>query len=547
MAEIHVFQVVESMQNNISGRVINAIDLDSNHITSEKLIKSYNIPNYMSFDGEGINLNNSRKRFYSRGDYYGYISNTVSDENCSCKYSSIQLDVPNTFDFSKGITISFYGNCCREIYVKYNFSDATSDFESFEVETSIFHFYPSKRFWNVTTSMEIIFTQTTLPNQFIKVANVKFGEITVLDKLKNIELLEEINVLSDDLPINSLNFSFISKDKLLAKKKSPMNLYSNGEYYGTFYLDEIERTGKEIYEVKSFNCVKKLDESQYKEWFLGITLERFKNDISNISNTRIEIPYNIRAFGNIPVDSCRYAICQFAFANRMMVSSSRSDAILLKPIPQIVSSIIKTSDKRIIGEAKYSKSKTISSSKIKYAISYDVDMLKVDTIQLNNPANERIIYLFEEPVEVLDDQPEGVTIYSHSNNYVDFVSTQENISLNVFKIRYLYNNATITNDLYYGFDSNEKDFSKLDLRGVYFNEEGWGTDQIERKISDIKKYMISDGTISAKIILKGEKVGDLIQIETAFDGIKTGIIKSMSISFGYDDVAEIEVLEWPIG
>ena len=79
------------------------------------------------------------------------------------------------------------------------------------------------------------------------------------------------------------------------------------------------------------------------------------------------------------------------------------------------------------------------------------------------------------------------------------------------------------------------------------DENGAVTQFPEHKANDIKKYMQSGGVIKAKIVLENEKVGDLIQIETAFDGIKTGIITSMAISFGYRDVAEIEVLEWPVG
>ena len=66
----------------------------------------------------------------------------------------------------------------------------------------------------------------------------------------------------------------------------------------------------------------------------------------------------------------------------------------------------------------------------------------------------------------------------------------------------------------------------------------------EFKKQQIQKYISSRGTVSAKVVLNGEKVGDLITIETAFSGVITGIITAMNLMPSYSNVAEIEVLEW---
>lgn len=49
--------------------------------------------------------------------------------------------------------------------------------------------------------------------------------------------------------------------------------------------------------------------------------------------------------------------------------------------------------------------------------------------------------------------------------------------------------------------------------------------------------------IEADIILKDEKVGDILRIETPFNGIKTGIIKSMDISLSTAATAHIVIIE----
>ena len=71
-------------------------------------------------------------------------------------------------------------------------------------------------------------------------------------------------------------------------------------------------------------------------------------------------------------------------------------------------------------------------------------------------------------------------------------------------------------------------------------------DLYEQRNANIKKYIKSRGKVNAKIRLRNERIGDLIQIETAWDGFITGIVTKMDIKFGYEDIADIEVLEWSL-
>ena len=552
MVEIQYAQLNEEMQENVDGWLYTESDLLSvgdSYSRAKTLITNNAPPNYISFDGNGIDLNDNEKVFYSEGDYVGFISSDVSDEDCHCTSENIYLTYNDGYlNFDNGITISFYGDCCSELTVQHIFPDTTSEFETYTVDGELFHFVPGPWYSDCTHSMRIYFNKSKLPNQFIKVSYIKFGNVVVWNKLKDISMLEEINILSDDLPMNSLNFSVVLKEDFEFKDGSPMNVYSNGRYYGTFYLDEAERISKKIYSVKSLNSIGILENTEYKEWKMSSNFTTFKNEIKSLTDVSITHPDgNYTAFGNIPINSCRYALCLYAFACRFMIDSSRNDGIVLKNIPEVIKSVITTDDKRIIGEATYTKSKPIASAKMQYALSYTGDTA-LDTIQLNNPANERVLYYFDEPVDVADDQPNGVTIYSKADNYVDFVSDTDNVSLNVYKIGYTYNNVNIINDSAVNTKSNEKDFSKLNLRGGTYPDGGGIVTQLtELKAQDILKFIKSGGTVKAKIVLVDEKVGDLIQIETAFDGVKTGIITSMAISFGYRDVADIEVLEWSVG
>lgn len=90
-------------------------------------------------------------------------------------------------------------------------------------------------------------------------------------------------------------------------------------------------------------------------------------------------------------------------------------------------------------------------------------------------------------------------------------------------------------------DENTQDFKPFDVSAyrVDFEDE-----HIISRDADIKTYCKSIGIVSGKIVLQGEKTGDLIQIDTAFDGTITGIITSLIIHPGYTNIADVEVLAW---
>lgn len=552
MVEIRYSELNKNMQNNVGGYIAsysNTIMPKPEYEMADvkPLIANNNLLNYYSFDGVGINLDDNNKSFYTAGDYAGYISDNVSDENCFVNSSGfIHLEYPDGYlDFEQGLTIAFYGDCCAEIDIQYVKPDTTSHFETLVVTDDLFHFVPDPYYAENAYSINIYFTKTKLPHQFIKISYIKFSKITVLDKLKDVGVLEEISVLSDDLPVNSLNFSAIMQNEFEFKDNAQLDVYSNNKYYGSFFVNDVVRTSKDIYEIQALNCIQKLNNAQYKECFFGNEISIFLNEIYKKTDVEFDCgdkKYTI--FGNIKIDSCRYALCQYAFACRLIVDSSRNDGVLLKQIPNSITSVILTKDKRILGDAIYTKIKPITLSKYQYASSFEYEE---DIIELKVIPNERTLVYFEEPVEILDEQQEGLTIFSKAFNYIDFVSNVENILLNVYKLNFTYNNIDILNNTTSNIANNEKDYAKLNLRGAYVDENNVVNQLIDSKIEDIKKYMLSGGTVKAKIILSNERVGDLIQIETAFDGIKTGIITSMNVSFGFKDVAEIEVLEWPIG
>lgn len=523
------------------------------------LLNQYASPNYIAFDGLGIDLDDDSKKFYESGDYSGWMSLYTSD--ATRRFPAL-FGVAFYWEriYPEGITLSFYGDCCRELEVRY-FEDGAQVGETetvaVEDENPFVALHPpttvedGEQVLNAHR-VEISFTMSTIPNQAIKLKGLHFGRVAVFDRLKSVELLEEINILSDDLPINTLTYSVVSEQPIEFRKNAPVNLYSNGAYYGTYYLQDIEQTSKELYTVKASNCIQKLNDTELVHWAsLNTSLETFTEQFGVEVRTAAELEgKDFYCFGHLPVKSRRYALAAYAFACCLMVDSARqSGAVILQPIPTGVTSVIRGADERIIGESKYKRNEQAAKAIYTYPIGYSET---AEEITLQNTAYDFGEFRYEKPPFEFDWEDVAsyiVTRGEKSLNAVSFGAYTSGITLSGKRYEFTKRTEYITNDK--AESSKELKYEDFNLRGAMYWVEDKDGESVrhsviltEQKKGDILKYMRSGGTVTAKIILRGEKPGDLIQIETAYAGMVTGIITSMTVHFGYETTADIEVTEW---
>lgn len=536
MVSVHYGNVIsEDIHGGIVGVCPDAADFSESNI--QTILENNAEPNYISFDGLGIDLDNKYKTFINHQKYKGYCSNSLSDENCNIASNNNYINLKNNNPVNAPITIKFNGDCCRELVVAFTYEDSHNEYEYVDCNGELVVIHPP--LMDNYYSVRISYLKTAEPNQRIKISYIKFGEMVELNNLKSVELLEEINVLSDDLPINSFNFSANVPENVELKNGNTINVYSNSKYYGTFYLEDYQKISRGIYQISALNSISILDNTEFKSWdFSVINARSFLREISK--STKIIVQYaeqinisDLYVFGYLPISTNRVALCGYCFASDLMVDSSRNDKIYLKKIPLEISSIITTESKRIIGDATFTKSKPITSAEYKYPYSFTEEEIK---IKAENKSGELYTIYFDQPTEIVS-YPSDVEIKEKSYNHIKFIAKNPDTVFDAIKITFLKTSEEILN-------LNISNNTSKQNNVVYDNFELRGDGQI---INNIAKYIQSEGTIKAKIILNDEKVGDLISIETAYDGTYTGIITSMNIHFGYQDTADIEVLEWKAG
>lgn len=517
---------------------------------------NYKVANYISFDALGIDLEDNNKKFYN-GEFTGFISSGTSNEDCENVIVELYFEIGDTFP--EGITLCFYGHCCKELWIQYSYDASELYSYSFDVTNST-AYIPIEPFGIrlgeevKAHSVRIVIHKTALPNQLLKLQSVIIGKVNTLNKFKNGSLLEEVNVLSDDLPINSFECEVVAED--IFSENEPINVYSNSRYYGTFYLDNVERISKNVWSIKALNSVSKLEKIKYYKWselqnfLIDKELEEYSksgiiNKLSQETGVKIESdidlsPYSV--FGCI-IENARFVLCAIAFVCRLMVDSSRSADINLIDIPRTITSII--NNKRIIGDATFKRSSLITEATWQYPIEAN---FTETTISAGNKANEKTKLVFEQPTAIGYDFATPIDVNDESYGVFEFSSPNENITLSKREYTFSKNEVVLKNNsVPRNQKSNIVNYNNFELCGEMESESDGEVYTLIDKSTDIKKYIQSSGSVHAKIRLRNEKVGDLVQIETAYDGVKTGIITSMNIHFGYEDTADIEVLEWQIG
>lgn len=523
-------------------------------LKNDVLLKRNCYPAYMSFDGDGINLETQGKQFYCTEDYSGYISADVSGENGEME--NCYIDIPCDINTLKhGVTIRFYGDCAGEVKIKCKraFNGGEYYYENTVVANSEIFFWevPEEALDEYVSNIEFHFISTALPYQFIKIAFVKFGSLMIFEDLVSANLNEELTVLSDDFPINSFDCSIYSENENLTdtlQKYAPVFVFNDEKYYGTFYIDDIERASESTYDVKALSCGNFAEKNEYTEWWatnrdysMPITyfFEDFKKHIAPISSPD-ELTGDV--IGHIPIESYRKSLCRIAFVMCRMIDDSRSDCVTLRKIPTEITSIILTDDERIIGESTLKRNKDFPNAELEYSEIFNTEEKTLEIDIGETQKGKEITYYFDNPVvQIGTEKYTSSPITKARGNCVSFISFEDKATFYITEVSYSYQSKTLKNNNSQNNNSEStEDFKNLNLRIVDNNDTALTT----QKETDIKKYIQSKGTVNAKIRLRGEKVGDLISIETAYDGIVTGIITSMNIAFGYEDVATLEVLAW---
>lgn len=508
--------------------------------------------NYMTFENEGIDLTDISTVFLDNTDVSGFISSAVSDGSgtlsgvsMTVRFGSIGNPVYCLVD---SLTITFWQNYCKKLRIQlYDKTRKLTD-EVFE-NINTLEFQTDLSVTEECTEVRIQFLETEMPHQFVKIAHLQFGKDITLDEIYSLSLMEEISLTGEDIPYNDLSVTLESEESLFLQQGQRFKAYNRDTMIGAFNIDKADQDGASKYTVSLTDDLAVLDNTYFKGGLYYLEPESDEPFWPNKPHAivkaigtaaGVDIMLNsayrsgLQLVGWLPYDTCRMALMQVAFALGAVVNVGRDGKIYvdpLKPRPTGSSGYKQIGGDRIIGAAKYERGDVVTG----------VELIEY----LYRSQTEKIEMVYEAD-SAIGIGGQWVTVYHDKPMYhlkINDTMLGDNYSMGP---NYLTIKAANKGDEFYRYPCNEtklihaknaartqgkenvKRFDKYTLTCPTFD-----------KLSQLYDLTVgSTGTVTATVVLDGEQVGDWVEIDTKYSGIKRGIIESLDSKVNNDLVAK---------
>ena len=273
-------------------------------------------------------LNGTRK-LKPKSEPVGFWSTPRSGADCTFQTPpTIEISLDGQFT-SLGIYFKFdgeTGDYCSDLDLSwYNGSTELAAQKFFPNSGNYF----CERTVELYNKIKIQFNKTNLPNRPIKISLILFGIVREFGRqeLRSVEATEELNIISDELAINTLDFTLDSMEDIdfIFQEKQPVYAYNGKTKIGTFYIDESTRVSKNVYNVSCIDALGILDEDPFSA--VVYSKANAKTVLESILGGYfvLELSEELQTeklTGYIPDCTRREALQQVAFALRAVVDTS---------------------------------------------------------------------------------------------------------------------------------------------------------------------------------------------------------------------------------
>lgn len=275
-------------------------------------------------------LNGTRK-VKPASEPVGFWSTTRSGDDCTFTTPpTINITLDGQFT-SLGIYFKFdgeTGDYCSDLNLTWYNGTTQLATQQFFPNSGNYFCEKTVELYNKVT---IQFNKTNLPDRPIKISLILFGLVREFERqeLRSVEATEELNIISDELAINTLDFTLDSEEDIdyIFQEKQPVYAYNGKTKIGTFYIDESTRVSKNVYNVSCIDALGILDEDPFAAAIY--TNANAKTVLESILGNHFDLELSEdlqseKLTGYIADCTRREALQQVAFALRAVVDTSGS-------------------------------------------------------------------------------------------------------------------------------------------------------------------------------------------------------------------------------
>ncbi|MBQ5590381.1 MAG: hypothetical protein IIU65_01730, partial [Clostridia bacterium] len=249
---------------------------------------------------------------------------------------------------SQGLTLTFdtHNNIySKQVNIKwYRNGELLAD-ENFQPDNASYFCYKKVDLYN---KLVITFYSLNMPKNRLKLRAIDYGYGTVFygSELRDVKLIQEINPISSEISINTVDFTLDSKSDISYsfQTRQPLSVYFNGELKSTVFVKSAKRKEKRLWRVQSEDYIGLLDEVVFEG---GIYVNKNAVELIDEIFSKAKIPYSIEdvfdgetVTGYIPYTNCREALMQVAFAIQAAVDTSGSEVVKIYALEDDIKQVI---------------------------------------------------------------------------------------------------------------------------------------------------------------------------------------------------------------
>lgn len=511
-----------SMQNSTTSGTYAQSFVNWNDFKTQRTVPKYATlePNRNWLDGSFLN-------FPDNPSGLGYMSTIMSDDNGDFSNPIVITQLFTQNYTSPGLQIEFDSNTddyAKNLNVKWYSGDTLVENQDYIVDSPVY-------FCNtpVPSFNKIVITISSMskPYRFLKIFNISNGIVREFynEEIENLEIIEQMDPSNQTLPINQAKIKIfpLSTEGVYFKRTLPFKIYRDNELYSySFIKTSKSNTEKTVYDVTSESYITLLNNQS----FLGGKYSQVSalNLISDIlDNIPFELDSSLQSktlSGYLPIDSRRNSLLKVAFALNAMIDTSRSEVVIIKPIPQTCSSII--NKERIISIENIEENIVTAYQLIKKT--YNPKSILFEDREediYSGELNGNIFIAFDKPYRRIF--VEGGSIVSSNENYA-VLNGNGTVSLTGFSYREDSTITTVSNPY----------ASNLDVDNTKTIEMTLFCDD-ENVLNNLK---FTEFKVMSTFLMQNEHVGDLVNLNG-----EVARITSLSYNLSQKDIyadAELE-------
>lgn len=467
---------------------------------------------------------------------YGYISSECSDENglfADSYYPVLTITFNHKYT-SVGILLTFNllsEDYATELNIKWYEEETLLSDMDFAPDTVR---YFCNNYVQQYDKIVITFRKTSKPYRPVFITRIDYGIYRDFldDELLDNDCLQEINTISENISINTLSFTVRTTSNIPfdLQKKQKLGLYFNGELLGNFYLKNGARKNKTDYFLDSHDAIGVLDGNEFSggiytgEKVSAVLDELFLGEDFEYS---LDAAYrDTQLHGYIPFTTKRNALVQIAFAIGAIVDTSNGDNVKIYPHRTDV-----------LGE--FDNNDTFDGVTLEHNDIVTGIRLTVHSYQKNEESEELFNDTLNGTAEIVFSDPHhslsitGGEIKKSGSNYAIVAGTGANVVLTGKKYTHITNQLLKENpDIV--FNKNIKEIQDATLIS---------TSNAQQVIDRIYAYYQRAESVVGDVLLRDRKLGQVIVIDTMYDGKRTGTIESIDYSFTEEIKARVKIHE----